>query len=512
MAAIDPGVVAESEYGEFLRFTSRYKTLSQKKLDSSFVEEFKLFNVPTHEGFNKIERKLDKIISTLGAMKRIFSKPIVHLKDVYEVMPTESVRVINNYTISHATLHSELWTRTRGGGLKPEKLMTIDKAETYTIYENIMFAKAVDTVLAFVKKTSVLLKDILYGFRELNFNLLDSTQHSSYFLAIGKLRKGYSGADNQKINSYNSCVRKLLLIEQTLRSKLSSSVYAKCRGRAKNLTLKKTNIFRSHKDYRAIYELLKFFDSDLDTAKELNTGIQESGKGYAAYCTLLSLFSILHFNFTFAESGAINFEKLNERFSFSGWSLTLRGTEVNGTRALLFDFHKESDYTVCVFISDRSDLTEAAIDGLKSCLSANEYLFATSSSYGVRDTLYLSIYDIDSFRRVQQMILRGMIITDRAQKMCPYCGGKTEKTENGYICEACRGKVSARSCEVTGKPYLVSEILKHRSSLESSRAYEEKSKFLHDRCAEAQLHFRNITEITADGAPVCPHCGKVHYN
>ena len=204
MSAYNPRFEFENEYSEFLRFVDEHRTIPKDMLDGCFVNSFKLFNVPTHEGISRIENQLDKIILTLPAMKRIFAKPIVHLKDVYEVVPTESVRIINNYTVTHAAVHSELWSGTKNGDIKPQKLMTIEKTENYVIYENVMFAKAVDTVLAFVKKAAILLKDILYGCQELNFNLLDNTQHSSYFLAIGKLRKGYSSFDNKNKSSYLS--------------------------------------------------------------------------------------------------------------------------------------------------------------------------------------------------------------------------------------------------------------------------------------------------------------------
>ena len=501
---------SESEYSEFLRFVNEHPRLSYDRLDASFSNAFKLFDIPADERIVAIEKRLDKIISALPSIKRIFSKPIIHLKDKHEVVPIEAVRVINNYTLSHAMIHSELWERDKYGNVKPQKLMTIEKAENYVIYENLIFCKAVDMILSFAKRVSLMLKDILYGCQELNFNLLDRTQHNSYFLAIGKLRKGYSDLDRQYNGSYDSCVNKILLIEKTIRSKLNSPVYLKCKGHIKNMSLKKTNAFRSHKDYRAIYNLLKFFEADNAGGKADTAGKGAGLEQYESYCVLLSLFSIMHFNFSHKKGRSIDLESINEEFSFINWTLTLEKVDRNGVRALRFCFDKDEKYSICVILSEKGEITDAALCAFKESLRANEYLYASSSLYGERDVLYLCIYDIDSFRRIQQIILRGMIYSDKTHTSCAFCGGKTSRTEHGYECGICRARVERRRCEKTSESYWVSEIVRHRSSMGGSHAQDYANKFLHDRRSEAQLHFRNITDINPEAVPICPQCGKAH--
>jgi len=511
MSVYNAHLTSENEYAEFLRFINEHGEISYDKLDLGFENEFRLFNVPEDEELSAIESRLDRIILVLPSIKRISSKPIIHLKDRHEVVPTEAVRVINNYTLSHAMRHSELWTKNENGDMNPQKLMTIEKTENYVIYENLVFCQALKVISDFLKKTSVMLKDILYGCRELNFNLLDRTQHNSYFLAIGKLRKGYSGINNQYSNAYDSCVKKILFINKSIRPSLTSKVYLKCKKHVKNLSLKKTNAFRSHKDYKAIYNLLKSFECSSEVSPKTQSTVREGYKeDYKSYLVLLSLFSVLNFNFSPKEKKSIDFKSLKEEFAFRGWTLVFECIEDASISALRFNFIKEKQYSICVLLCEKDDLSEFAFQNFKDSVSADEYLFASSDTYGVRDVLYLCIYDIDSFRRIQQILLRGMIYSDLSQTECAFCGNKTAKKEEGYECDFCRARIVRKVCEKTSKDYFISEIIRHNTSFEGSHTYAEGNSFLHDRCREAQLHFRNITDITPDASAICPHCGSVH--
>ena len=212
----------------------------------------------------------------------------------------------------------------------------------------------------------------------------------------------------------------------------------------------------------------------------------------------------------YKKNKSVNLENVNEDFSFLKWSLNLKKITSQGKNALIFSFEKDEKYSICVILCEKSDITESMLKAFKSEVVANEYLFASSTLYGEKDILYLCTYDIDSFRRIQQILLRGMIYSDRTHTDCAFCSNKTLKTEHGYECGICRARVESRVCEKTSKIYWVSEILKYRAGEGKSRTYTENNSFLHDRCSEAQLHFRNITDITPDAIPICPHCGRAH--
>ncbi|MBO5909711.1 MAG: hypothetical protein J6Q67_08215 [Clostridia bacterium] len=65
-------------------------------------------------------------------------------------------------------------------------------------------------------------------------------------------------------------------------------------------------------------------------------------------------------------------------------------------------------------------------------------------------------------------------------------------------------------CNEKDEVYCISNIKKLRTSLENFKAYVVSHRFLHDRINYARHHFRYITPLTADDAPVCPRWEKVH--
>ncbi len=223
-----PGQYSSNLYEDLLKFTEAHPRMNYAEFDSFILKEISLFDVPDDEFLANTEKVVDKIIAALPSLKRIFARPIIRLTDVDQIVSIEAVKVVDNRSIVHAAAHSELWDDISKDYIKPRKLMTIDYSESYSIYENIAFAYAIDTILAFIKQALVRLKDILYGCRDMYFNLLDRTHHNLYFLAIGKLHLEYVHA-RLSHPSFIRCVEKLLFVDKVLRAKLSSPVYVNCK-------------------------------------------------------------------------------------------------------------------------------------------------------------------------------------------------------------------------------------------------------------------------------------------
>ena len=219
----------EEEYRSIGRFAAEYNQINYLQLDSYTTQKVNLFALPEQERFRAMEFLLDKIISSLPALKRIFAKPITRLKDVTNVLPVEAVHVINNQTMVHISRHTELWGNVSKEGLKPRKLMTLAHEEDYKIYENLVFTRLIDHILSFAKKSVRLLKDIMYSCQPMRFNLLERTNHLMYFLAIGKLHVGYAHTQDKYHNAHQRCLEKLLFIEKALRPKLNAPVYKFCK-------------------------------------------------------------------------------------------------------------------------------------------------------------------------------------------------------------------------------------------------------------------------------------------
>ena len=248
------------EYDAVLAFARGHQGLTYDRFDAAIVRDVNLFALEEQFDFTALRENLDHIIGVLPVFKRIMSRPIIRLKDLEDVLPVEAVRLVNNRTVVHASVHSELWENIGENGVRPKKLMTVEHQDEYVIYENLVVARAMNTTLAYVSKNIRSLQNLLYTDRNMSFNLLERANHLSYFLAIGKLHIGYVRDYDKHRSDAEECLDKLLFIDRVLRSRLNCLLYRKCGDYSKELPLKKTNIFRNQKDYHRIYLLMKWFE------------------------------------------------------------------------------------------------------------------------------------------------------------------------------------------------------------------------------------------------------------
>ena len=504
----------EDHYAQFLRFVQDCNHISYSQFDSYILNKVNLFALPDNYNFDVLDQILDKIIATLPAIKRIFAKPITHIKNYAAVLPAEAVRSINNHTISHASIHSELWENITEEGLKPRKLLTQDHQDNYVIYENIIFSGMIEMILTFVGKNIRFLKQVLYANRNLNFNLLERDNHLSYFLAIGKLHTGYVRDRDEYCAAAEIRLNRLMFVDRVLRSRINSAVYKQCRGRSGSMPLKKTNVFRMHKDYRRIYVLLKWFlDKNKKIFAEVKGTSQSSGEGYLLYCSLLSLFAVGHFNFSFEKDQSIDFCNLNVCATFGSWQIKIETVACRQGKALRFTFFKDIPYKVMLFPTADKGEEEQGYENLCQKYEVQEYLVA-SPVENREDAVLLSLFDIESFRRIQQILLRGMIYSDAKWDICPFCGKPLEINEQEkdqpYECRACRTQIFSLVCPKTESSYFATKIKNHILPQERGCDGLETGRMSCKKQIEFQMHFRNITKIGEHNEIVCPKCRHIH--
>lgn len=491
-----------------LQISQKNNKVPYISFDNLLLSNINLFAIPKDEHLVELERSLDKLIQAIPSLKRIFSKPITRLKDVHNILPIESVRVINNQSISHVSRHCELWGDITDGKLKPKKLLTLDRLEDYALYENIAFTKLIKIILSFIRKKMFLLKDIMYSTREFSINLLERTNHLSYFLAIGKLHLGYARAQDKYNLAYERCLNKLMFISNVLHSKLHCPVYQACKKSNEKLVLKKTNIFRHQKDYKKVYSLPKWFSSGESIADDFSFDTPPE-EGYSAYCNILSVFALGHFGFNFDKSLKINFDNLKTNAIFMDWKLTFTSFKLNKYNGLKITVEKNKPYSIGLIYSTDGNCPENFIPAFKAKFELDECFIASPFTYTNKNFIYLSLFDIDSFRRIQQLTLKAMIYSDSKKTVCPFCGKKLVKMENGYVCSSCRTEIYKNTCPKTKKKYFSTGITGYDPLQEQKNEIKD-DKFLTDKLSEAQMHFRNITEINALGKTICPHCGSIH--
>lgn len=495
----------EEKYKKLEAFMQKYKKLTYIQLDYSFVHDISLFTVDPELDFTELEQNLQVIIKVLPAIKQIFAKPFIHLKDENVVLPTEAVRVINNKTIQHISSHSELWTDIKENEIKPEKLLTRVYEDDYGIYENLVFCQVVDEILSYARNNLRMIKELIYTNQTIQINLLERVNHLNYFLALGKLHTGYSRNFENYYGSSMRCLNKLQFVLNSIVPRLKRPVYKKNKHRPKNIRLHKTNVLAMHRDYHQIYKLAKYFSSKHISALQEFTikDYKELQKDYLYFCQLLCIFAIGHFNFTCNEDEMISFAKFEMEFTFKEWRLKLKTLKSKTIPEILIEITKDKTYVIRLIptINKNTVLNLTDVDECHLCTPYEE----------VDGGIMLGIDSIESFRRIQQIVLRGMIYADDKKEECPFCCHHLTKITDPtlpenivYECSSCRTEITTAVCPTTKKTYHFTRIARLSKSSYIGEDWLVKRKY------EAQMYFRNITSITKDLEIICPCCNQVH--
>lgn len=491
-------------------FVKKHQQLTYIEFDYYVVHDMTLFSIEPDFDFDKLDHMIQRIRKTSSAVKRIFSKPIIVLKDTDDVLPVENARMINQNTLLHLANHSQFVTNIDEKGVKPRKLLTRIYEDDYSIYENIIFCNYIDDVLALIKKNRRTLNSLLYASDIMQYNLLEKVNHVNYFLALGKLHTGYIRDFSQYFNLSKEMLHELSLISHTINPRLIKPIYQKNKHRNRHLGLKKTNIFISQKDYKLVYKTYKYLLSNQVKVEEPKTelDLELFTRNYLMYIQLLTIFAVGHFNFEIDPKVKLNLNSLDVTFTFKQWKLDIFS---NNKKELLLYFTKEKTYKMMVIATDYDLKT---INKYKKNYGVDEVVIANQydEDYLTRDDVYISIQDIDSFRRIQQLLLKGMIHADTKRNVCPFCGGKLEKDEHHgfYQCHHCMTQIKEHVCENTHQPYLYTDNAHLKKYALNKADFKRDEYWYYEKKIEAIMYFRNITKINEDGDIICPYCHEVH--
>jgi DNA-directed RNA polymerase subunit RPC12/RpoP len=485
-----------------------HPSLSPLEFDYATAHGLTLFTVEPSLDFEGMEKTADRILETLPALKRIFQKPIIALTDTDDVLPVETVHIINQGTLLHLQNHAENVEDITAKGLKPRKLLTRIYEDDYSLYENLVFCEAIDEILSFARRGMASLKDLIYAKEVLELNLLERTNHVNYFLTIGKLHTGYRRDFEAYYPRAKALYAELDEIENALSSRLHRPVYQKNKIRPQKLPLKKTNIFLMQKDYHALYRLSKAL-----------RGIEEKKKGevlpdfdeakaqsdYASFILALSIFAITSFSFESEDNTPYDFAHLDAHFHNDGWKLTLT---LEADASLLFTLEKSR--TIRFHIQpclDKKSLQKPLVSS-ETDTFYDASPFEEDAAFG--KILYLSVENLDSFRRIQQCLFKAMIEADETHETCPYCGEKMsyDSAKNQWRCPRCQNIIGTAICPDDKMSFIYTSIQLKKKKHLNPEDYSTSSRWIYERKLEALLNFRNITPINESGEILCPRCGK----
>jgi ribosomal protein L37AE/L43A len=445
-------------------FYAAHPSMNSMEFDYYTVQNMTLFTVEPSFDFDSTEALADRLLAALPAIKRIFSKPIINLIDNDDVLPVETVHIINQATMLHLANHSENVANLTTKGVKPRKLLTRVYEDDYSIYENVVFCNFIDETLKFVREKIAALKDMIYANEVLDFNLLERANHLNYFLSIGKLHTGYIRDFEKYSGRAKILYDHLQTIANTLQPRLIKPIYEKNKIRNRKLALKKTNIFLMQKDYHQVYVLYKhLLLRKADTPKILPP-VDEPllQKDYFLYAETMVLFGLLNFNFSCPTSTRFTPDDLNLTCTYKKWTLHLKSL---GKSALLLETNKNHPYRM-LLVPSVNALPEVAPEmkeGVDEVVVLTPFEEEASSS----NAIYVSIENIESFRRIQQLLLKGMVYADETHDDCPFCHGKLvyHPKSDLYECDSCHLSIAKYICPETKKAYWATGIVSKKKNV-----------------------------------------------
>ena len=493
-------------------FIKKHQIVTYIEFDYYVVHDMTLFSIEPEFDFEKLEKTIHLIRKTTPAIKRVFNKPIIVLKDSDDVLPVENARIINQNTLLHLANHGQYVSNITKRGVKPRKLLTRIYEDEYSIYENIIFCNFIDEILLLIKKNRRTLNSLLYASNIMRFNLLEKVNHVNYFLALGKLHTGYIRDFSQYYNLSKEMLGELSLISHSINPRLKKPVYKRNLIRNKKLSLKKTNIFLSQKDYRQVYKTYKYLLGNQvkveEPKKEMD--IDSMIMSYLTYVQMLTIFAAGHFNFEVNPELKIDLNSLDIKFLFKDWKLEIFN---NNKKEILLYFTKEKTYKIMII---GNTYNSKVLNSYKKNYGIDEFIVVNQfeQDYLEREDVYISMEDIDSFRRIQQIILKGMIYSDEKRDVCPFCGGKLlqDRYHGFYQCADCMTQIKEDTCKETKKHYFYTDNTHFKKTVINKVDFKHDDYWYYEKQIESLMYFRNITKINESGEIICPHCNHVHEN
>ena len=122
--------------------------------------------------------------------------------------------------------------------------------------------------------------------------------------------------------------------------------------------------------------------------------------------------------------------------------------------------------------------------------------------------LPLSMFDINSFRRAENIIIR--MILELGKETCPCCGGKMRRDDDRIICDSCRGLIVTKTIcphEDCKNEYRYISYSVSEDTINRMKAIDHNNFFQYD----SLYQYKNVVKMRILNDKLvtfCPHCGR----
>ncbi len=529
------------EYQEITDYLNEHPQFDFFHFDYSTSHELVLCTFFKSTYLDQADNIISDIKRDMPYLLNIFKRPLIHLKDVNVIQSLDMVKHISHNTIEYLSEHPDDMESIQNDKVTPFRLLTRVYDDDYSIYENIVFRDLIDKILQFLYKRIYNLNELLDIFNDnIQLDAVNRTNHPKYFLAIGKLFLGFT--ELKTTNDVSSMLEDTKQLYMQLNRQLNCEVYTKnIKVRPVSSELKKTNILMFHKDYRHVYSLYNKFNKNVFGLQDGTFQLQNQSQiNYEHFCQMLVLFAVSNFNWSSKPDKIIYENKqINAFFEYKGWSLEIVNEYISilDFNTIILNFSYKDKLFKLLLIptsyylaNNKRKQYEFIIDRLYyDNYVFDKYVFLepfgfendTLNSYNIKsqnhevDLFYailpISISEINSFRRIQKLLLEGMIRSNECYDVCAFCGDELTKESDGgmYLCKKCHTAINIINCEHCQKTFSASRLnftnKRRNNQTERKEGYNKSISNFYKQ--EKQFLFRNITDIK-DNNFICPYCNK----
>ncbi|MCL2861345.1 MAG: hypothetical protein FWE22_02940 [Firmicutes bacterium] len=524
-----------NHYGGIAAFIKKNPTLDYLRFEHVVKNGLALCTFFEFSDIEKVEGVIDIVSNNLPYLIKVFRQPVTHLKEMERIVPVDLAKRVTAKTVRHLMSHPENWESVEGSKIIPQKVLTKNYEDDYTIYENVVFRNLIDKILFFLRRQIYYLSRATSTVNDfVHVDVFSRINHESYYLAVGKLYSAFF--KNEDIEEATLLLEKAKKLHKIISKYLNSLVYTENFNAPKlEGELKKTNILTMHTDYKHIYNLYQKLSDGILENFEANVEMQKNGqKTYEQFCQLLTLFAASHFNFQFSQKMTILKDgEMNAKLTFAKWTCLITTEHIpilniNAINLTVTNNEKQTKYLLIpmsYFVStDKKNFYEHLIKRLfKGGHKYDKYVFLSPFDYNGKSfnnynlkhsldklhyaVLPVSIIEVDSFRRLQKLIFECMIKNDELLNTCAFCSAKLVEGENGEKrCKKCKlviNKIKCTKCSQTFKTTFA-DVQKMLNSDKLSE-FDQHKKTDNFHLSEKKYLFRNITNMDEENF-YCSNC------
>lgn len=208
------------------------------------------------------EEWISMIEDSLDAINAIIEKPRRFITTEEEVVPVSLAKKISADSVRHLSQNTQFLAPSDDGGIHPTKILNVNTAETYDLYENRFVYHLIQRLLAFVdKRTDVIFwstgNEVRNRFK-MHSKIDDAYEEIEYNVEMTvKNRQSFAenDADNMETFMRIDRVRRLVM---ALRNASFCQIMAGCA--AVRSPIQRTNLIMKDPNYRKCYQLWQFME------------------------------------------------------------------------------------------------------------------------------------------------------------------------------------------------------------------------------------------------------------